>query len=166
MSKIVHCNYCGANIVGEKEKCPYCNKKITIDSESTKQELPSALTETIVSKSSKRSCKKCGYELEEDWIYCPNCSFSLNSQEVTSNKVDNDSWIYIIFYFVLVFLWLIHIYKWRFLLLIALGDIVLAKVKSPKNVAINILFTISMCIFSVVAAFLIIRLGFYWYVHR
>ncbi len=95
----------------------------------------------------EKKCVNCGYELDDDWLFCPNCSKCLN-EKVNNRK--SCYWIYILIFFIAIILWMINIFGWWFLTIIAFIDIVIAKIRYPKVMAIRILFDISMFFFIII----------------
>ena len=88
------------------------------------------------------NCKKCGYQLEEQWRYCPQCNSEIVENRKVAENSDNTERIYVIIFLVSVALSFTPIGGFAFTHLISLITIVTAKIKCPNSKTISILFWI------------------------
>ena len=97
----------------------------------------------------KLYCKKCGFEIEKDWKFCPKCKTVLQSENIETNKdviieqhnqKNINSFICLcIFLISIVTLFTVDKYKW-ISFIISLISIVTGYIKYPNNKIIKILF--------------------------
>ena len=97
-------------------------------------------------------CTNCGKEIEKDWNFCPNCKnpISPNAKNENNNIINEENatkntkktYIYIAIYIVSMILFFLigHIAFY----IIALVDIINAKIECQKNVLIEILFYLTI----------------------
>ena len=92
-------------------------------------------------------CKKCGYELNENWKACPMCCSILEDKNVGNENIENKqelndykgmSIVYIIV-FLISFVYMILNWEIKIPYTIALISIVLGFINDPKNKIIKIL---------------------------
>lgn len=109
------------------------------------------------------NCKKCGFELKENWIICPNCSTKINNNVSINNqqnvKNEKEEKVYLITFLISIpFLFIEQISALAFL--VALITIVTAFIKFPNNRSFKVLFWIFISIVAIIMFFIMISLFF------